>query len=433
MQRIIRLLQGIIALALILVSLSQAQDVPLVSPESVGFSSERLDRLTNAIDHHIEQDLLAGTVVLVARDNQIAYFQAAGMQDKEQEIPIQSNTIFRIASMSKPITSVAVMMMYEEGHFRLSDPVSDFIPAFEEMQVLAAPDSGENATENIRIVPAKRSITIRHLLTHTSGLAYQWNDQVGDLYYEAGITHGLVEDTHTLSEDIPKLADQPLVHHPGEMFTYGLSVDVLGYLVEIVSGQPLDDFLRDRLFKPLGMDDTAFYVPKRKRSRLSAAYTVTDDGTLEQMGESPILQDESLLYSATYPTSRDHRFLAGGAGLTSTVPDYYRFCQMLLNGGSLDGVQILSPQTVKLMTTDHVGDLLDNNGFGLGFGVTRSLQEAGELDAVGRYYWGSFWYGTFFIDPAREIIAIALSNKHPAGDATLNQNLLTYVYQAFIQ
>jgi CubicO group peptidase (beta-lactamase class C family) len=433
MHKIIRIVRGITALIFILVSQSLAQELPLVSPESVGFSADRLDRLTTAIDHHIDQDILAGTVVLVARDDQIAYLQTAGMQDREQDIPIQSNTIFRIASMSKPLTSVAVMMLYEEGHFRLSDPVSEYIPAFEDMQVLAAPDSGENTAEQIETVPANRPITIRHLLTHTSGLAYQWNEQVGGLYYEAGITHGLVEDSHTLAEDIPKLAEQPLVHHPGERFTYGLSVDVLGYLVEVISGQPLDDFLQDRLFTPLRMDDTAFYVPKRKSHRLSAAYTTTDDGTLEQMGESPILQGETTIYSATYPTSRDHRFLAGGAGLTSTVPDYYRFCQMLLNGGSLDGVRILSPQTVRLMTTDHVGDLLDTNGFGLGFGVTRSLQEAGELDAVGRYYWGSFWYGTFFIDPDREIIAIALSNQHPAGDATLNQNLLTYVYQAFMQ
>ncbi len=410
-----------------------AQKFPVVPPESVGFSSERLERLDAAIDHHIDQDILAGTVVLVARNNQVAYFKAAGQQDLDRQIPVQANTIFRIASMTKPITSVAVMMLYEEGLFRLSDPVGDYIPSFQDTEVLVTADTGQVSTGEFKTKPASGPITIRHLLTHTSGLAYQWNEQLGALYYNAGITHGLVEDENTLSEDIPKLADMPLLHNPGEAFTYGLSIDVLGYLVEVLSGQPLDEFLQQRLFTPLGMEDTYFLVPEQKQNRLSAGFTTTDTGELKQMDDSPVLQGETTEFSATYPTSSDHNFLAGGAGLCSTVPDYYRFLQMLLNGGSLDGVQILSPQTVKLMTTDHVGELLDNNGFGLGFGVTRSLREAGELDAVGRYFWGSFWYGTFFVDPTREIIAIALANKHPAGDATLNQNMVTYVYQALTE
>lgn len=429
----IRRFIGFFVLVVTFTTLGNAQKLSIVSPESVGFSSERLERLDAAIEHHIDQQLLAGTVVLVARNNRVAYFKATGKQDLERQVPVQANTIFRIASMTKPITSVAVMMLYEEGLFRLSDPVGEYIPSFQDMKVLVTPDSGQASAGDAETKPANRPITIRHLLTHTSGLAYQWNEQLGQMYFNAGITHGLVEDENTLSEDIPKLADMPLLHNPGEAFTYGLSVDVLGYLVEVLSGQTLDKFLQERLFTPLGMEDTYFHVPEQKQIRLSAGYTTTNSGELKQMDESPIVQGGTTMFSATYPTSSEHHFLAGGAGLCSTVPDYYRFLQMLLNGGSLDGVQILSPHTVRLMTTDHVGELLDNNGFGLGFGVTRSLQEAGELDAVGRYYWGSFWYGTFFVDPTREIIAIALANKHPAGDATLNQNLVTYVYQALTE
>lgn len=402
-------------------------------PEEVGLSSERLERVTRLARRNVEEDRLAGSVLLLAREGRVAYLEALGMQDREAGTPMTENTIFRIASMTKPITSAAVMMLYEEGHFRLSDPVSEYIPAFDSVRVLA--DSADAAAEDPATVPAERPITIRHLLTHTSGLVYEWHPELGETYAEAGIMSGLVEDENTLAEDIPKLAELPLLHQPGEAWTYGMSVDVLGRLVEVVSGRPLDEFFRERLFEPLGMDDTQFYVSPEQESRLAAAYTVGPDGGLKRIeGEQMERQGSAAYsYSASYPTREDHRFLSGGAGLTSTVPDYYRFARMLLNRGALNGERLLSPKSVELMTTDHVGSRLDDQGFGLGVGITRDLAERGELGSEGTFYWGSFWYGTFFIDPEEEMIGIMLAQKHPAGAATLSEKFDILARQAIVE
>jgi CubicO group peptidase (beta-lactamase class C family) len=407
-----------------------AQEISTVEPEEVGLSSDRLQNLTRVIDRNIEEDWLAGSAVLIARDGEIAYLNAAGMQDREAGIPMKENTIFRIASMTKPITSTAVMMLYEEGHFLLSDPVSKFIPAFEDVRVLADSD-GSNSDP--ATVPAENPITIQDLLTHTSGLVYHWNNDLGPIYNKNGITHGLIGDENTLAEDIPKLADLPLLHQPGEKWTYGLSIDVLGYLVEVVSGMPLDEFFRTRIFEPLGMDDTQFHVSPEQESRLAAAYTVGPDENLKRLGDETVKGDGANIYGASYPLQENHRFLAGGAGLTSTVPDYFKFCQMMLNGGELNGVRLLSPKTVELMTTDHVGDLLGNMGFGYGFGITRNLAEGGELGSPGSYFWGSFWYGTFFIDPAENMIGISVAQKHPGGEATLNNKFGVLARQAIVE
>lgn len=410
-----------------------AQELTPTTPENVGLSSDRLEHLTREIEHNIEEDLLAGCVVLIARHGEVAYLKAGGMQDREAGIPMKENTIFRIASMTKPITSVAVMMLYEEGQFQLSDPISKYIPAFGDARVLADSVDGSESTEKPATVPADRPITIRHLLTHTSGLDYQWSATLGEIYVENGITHGLVGDENTLAEDIPKLARLPLRHQPGEQWTYGLSVDVLGYLVEVVSGMPLDEFFRKRIFEPLGMRNTQFHLSPEQESRLAAAYTVGSDGELQRLGNEPVHGDGALIYSAPYPLQEAHRFLSGGGGLTSTVPDYYRFTQMLLNGGALNGVRLLSPKSIQLMTTDHVGELLETMGFGLGLGITRSLAEGGELGSAGSFWWGSFWYGTFFIDPAEDMIGISVAQKHPAGDATLNGKFAILARQAIIE
>lgn len=408
------------------------QDLPMASPESVGLSSGRLGHLDRVIDRHIEEDLLAGVVVLVARRGRVAYLRAAGMQDREAGIPMREHTILRIASMTKPITSVAVMILYEEGHFRLSDPVSTYLPAFEEMRVLADSADASHPLAERATVPAERPITIRDLLTHTSGLTYQWDRDLGDGYANAGITHGLVSDPDPLSSDIPRLAELPLRHHPGERWTYGLSVDVLGYLVETISGRSLPVFLRERIFEPLGMRDTQFRVAADQASRLSAAYTVGEDGNLRQLGEE-VVHGSGTIYSAGYPTDEQHRFFSGGGGLTSTVPDYFRFAQMLLNEGELGGVRILSAKSVELMTTDHVGELLENGGFGLGVSVTRSLAESGELDSPGSFGWASFWYGVFFVDPVEEMVGISIANQHPAGAATLHSRFGILARQAIVK
>lgn len=400
------------------------QGLPTASPPSVGLSQERLDRITSLMREHVDEGLLAGAVALVAREGEVAYLQSVGMRDREKDAEMSADTIFRIASMSKAITSVAVMMLYEEGRFQLKGPVSRYIPAFQSPKVLAG-------TSAEQIVPAKREITIRHLLTHTSGLTYQWDGRVGPKYAEAGITHGLVQDEDLLADDINKLAKLPLVHQPGEAWTYGLSTDVLGRVVEVASGMPFDEFLRKRLFEPLRMRDTCFRLPKDKVSRLAAVYGPDPNGGLRRLPEG-VLGEGDMRISVTYPYEGTHRYCSGGGGLCSTICDYARFLQMLLNGGELDGVRVLSRKTVELMTADHVGDLNQGTGFGLGFGVTRSLREAGELTSVGAYRWGGFWYTTFFVDPAEKMIGVCMAQVHPSGGATLNDKYEALAHQAII-
>jgi CubicO group peptidase (beta-lactamase class C family) len=360
----------------------------------------------------------------VAREGKVAYLQSVGMRDREKRVAMNPGTIFRIASMSKPITSVAVMMLYEEGHFQLKDPVSRYIPEFREVKVLASASPEQ-------LVPAKRPITIRHLLTHTSGLTYQWDTRVGAKLAEAGITHGLRQDEDLLGDDIARLAQVPLVHHPGEAYTYGLSTDVLGRVVEVVSGVPFDKFLRRRIFEPLGMKDTCFRLAGDQAARLAAVYGPDPNGGLQRLPDG-VLGEGAMQITVTYPCEGTHRYCSGGGGLCSTISDYARFCQMMLNGGTLDGVRLLSRKTVELMTADHVGELSPDSGFGLGFGVTRSLREAGELDSVGSYRWGGFWYTTFFIDPAEKMLGVCMAQVHPAGRATLNARFEALARQAII-
>jgi CubicO group peptidase (beta-lactamase class C family) len=406
------------------------QGLPQASPASVGLSQERLDRITAVMQQHVDEGLLAGVAALVARDGKVAYLHSVGMQDREKSVAMTPEAIFRIASMSKPITSVAVLMLYEQGRYRLGDPVSEYLPEFKEMKVLVSQRTDDGRTQE-KLVPAKRPITIRHLLTHTSGLTYQWDPRIGAKYYEAGITHGLIQTPDSLADGIRKLARQPLVHQPGEAWNYGLSTDVLGRLVEVVSGISFDEFLRTRIFQPLRMNDTGFYLPDGKVSRLAAVYGPDPNGTLQRLGNG-VLGDAPMQICVTYPCEGPRCYFSGGGGLCSTIADYARFCQMLLNGGELDGVRLLSPKTVELMTADHVGDLNPGSGFGLGFGVTRTLREAGELTSVGAYRWGGFWYTTFSIDPAEKLIGVCMAQVYPAGKATLNDKFEALAHQGIV-
>jgi len=408
-----------------LAPVTSGQGLPKASPKSVGLSQERLDRITAVMRRHVDDGLLAGAVAIIVRDGKLAYLQSAGMRDKEQQVEMSPDTIFRIASMSKPITSVAVMMLYEEGRFQLKDPISKFIPEFKAPKVLIKEGSQE------QLVPAHREITIRHLLTQTSGLTYQWDPRVGQKYKDAGITHGLIQDDHLLSDDMKKLGQMPLVHQPGEAWNYGLSTDVLGRLVEVASGLPFDEFLRKRIFEPLRMKDTRFFLPQDRVSRLAAVYGPDPNGLLKRLGNG-VLGEGPLVCTVTYPYEGQRRYLSGGGGLCSTVPDYARFAQMLLNGGELDGVRLLSPTTVKMMSTDQVGDLNRDTGFGLGFGVTRNLREGGELTSVGAYRWGGFWYTTFFIDPAQKMVGVCMAQLYPSGKATLNDQFEALAHQAIV-
>ena len=399
--------------------------LPLVEPEAVGFSLERLSRIDKVMETHIAQQKIAGGVTLLARHGKIAHLGVYGMMDVEAGKPMTPDTIFRIASMTKPITSVAVMMLYEEGHFRLNEPVSKFIPAFKEMFVL----SPEDAEDSAQPVPATQQITIWNLLTHTDGLTYHWNERLGPQYAAADITHGLLQDESTLAEKMKVLATIPLLHDPGAEFEYGLSIDLLGYLVEVVSAMSLDAFFSERIFKPLGMKDTHFFIPEAKRERLATVYERTEDGPIKQKSQEPTVEG-SLIYSTDYPYNGPRTYFSGGGGLVSTVSDYLRFAQMMLNGGKLDGVRLLSRKTVELMTTNQLAKMDVDFGFGLGFGVVRDESDLNEIGSVGRFGWGGFFFTNFFIDPQEQMIGIFMCQLHPSGSLDLGERVRILCYQA---
>lgn len=419
-------------LLLYIVASAAGQGLPTAEPEDVGLSSSRLERIDRTITTAITDKEVAGATVLIARQGRTAYYKAFGMADAEAGKGMRGDTIFRIASMTKAVTSVAVMMLYEEGHFLLGDPISKFIPEFRKPRVLLldslqAERSGPMPTE-----PAKRGIRVRDLLKHTAGLTYQWNKHLGKVYSDAEITHGLHQDESTLGEKMKRLAGLPLLFHPGEEHHYSLSVDVLGYLVEVVSGQTLDRFFQERLFGPLAMEDTHFFPPENKLDRLAVVYKPAEGGGIERAPGGAIKGSGSFVYSVDYPYKGPKRYFSGGGGLCSTASDYVRFCQMLLNGGELDGARILSRKSVELMTTDHVKEMRKWNGFGLGFGIARDLAELGESGSVGTFGWGGFFYTQFRIDPLEEMVTIFMAQKHPAGGTKLADRFRALAYQAII-
>ena len=373
------------------VDVDAAQGLPTAIPEDVGVSTKRLKRIRSFLQGYYNSGEVSGFLTVVARRGKIVHFETIGMQDVENNKPVEPDTIFRIYSMSKPITSVAVMMLYEEGHFQLGTPVSRFIPEFKNMKVYNA--------DQTEILDAQKPITIKHLLMHTAGLTYGWGDKpVDERYKEAQI----FEPGTTLADMVKKLGDIPLVHEPGERWTYGVSVDVLGYLVEVVSGMPFEEFLQTRLFKPLGMVDTAFSVPPEKVDRFAALYRHNRrENQMKRVGKDAPLANDEVSF-----------FPSGGGGLVSTAADYMRFSQMLLNGGELDGVRILGKKTVELMRYPHHDDW-----FGLGFRVVTRKDPPNTLNSVGNFSWGGAAATTFWIDPQEELIGLLmtqlLNNPHP--------------------
>jgi len=403
-----------------------AQDLPVTKPESVGLSSERLNRISATVQKTIDDHRIAGAVTLVVRHGQVAWFKAQGMQDRETAKPMRPDTIFRICSMSKPITSVAVMMLYEEGHFLLDDPVSRYLPEFKNPKVLVKPSTGIPYT-----IPATREITIRDLLRHTSGISYNWNADLGPLYKDADVGHGMLPYDGTIGDNVDRLAMMPLLFNPGERFEYGLNADVLGRLVEVVSGKTFDEFLRTRIFEPLGMKDTYFFPPDNKLDRLATAYTYYADKGLARFPETPITEGP-FIYSADYPYHGAKKLFSGGAGLNSTAMDYARFCQMLLDGGKLGNVRILSRKSVELMTHDQLGKIAPDQGFGLGFGIDGIKAPLVELGTPGEFNWAGFFYTAFSIDPKEQMIVVFMGQLHPAGDLRLDHQVHELAYQAII-
>lgn len=400
---------------------SPAQDLPTSSPESVGLDARRLERVQQVLQRRIDDGKMVGGVWLVARRGRVVAFDALGHADVEADKPMKTDTLFRIYSMTKPITSVGVMMLYEEGHFQLSDPVSKYIPKLADVEVFV-----DDGTQDGKREKPKRAVTIADLLSHRGGLTYGLfgNSPVDKLYQKTNVLD------NNLEELIDDLSGLPLVSHPGEKWQYSVSTDVLGRLVEVLSKKTLREFFKERIFEPLGMSDTDFYVPKEKLDRFPVNYR------WNWSGERRIADHPSQSRYREIPT-----FLSGGGGLVSSTADYYRFCQMLLNGGQFNGKRLLGAKTIEIMTMDH----LDNTaipklgvtvgggaGFGLGFRVVTDASQNERLVSPGTYGWGGMASTAFFIDPQEELIGIAMSQKFPT-DMRIRDEFQTAVYQAITE
>ncbi len=408
------------------VAVAGAQEPLVAKPESVGLSSERLERISTAVGRHLDEKRIAGAVTLVARRGRVVWFKAQGMADRESGKAMRPDSIFRICSMTKPITSVAAMMLYEEGRFLLEDPVSKYLPEFKSPRVFVKPASGDPYT-----IPATKEITVRDLLRHTSGITYNWHADLGPLYTAAGVGHGLLPYDGTIEDNVKRLAGMPLLFNPGERWEYGLGVDVLGRLVEVLSGKPLDEFFRTRIFEPVGMKDTYFYLPDGKVDRLATAYTYYKDKGLARFPEAPITEGP-MVYSADYPYRGAKKLFSGGAGLSSTAADYERFCQMMLDGGRVGQSRLLSRKSVELMTQDQLGKIGPDQGFGLGFGVEGVKAPLAELGSPGTYVWGGFFFTSFSVDPKEQMIVIFMAQLHPAEDVNLDRQVNALAYQAIV-
>jgi CubicO group peptidase (beta-lactamase class C family) len=402
---------------------AEDEALPTVDPESVGMSAERLARIDALTRRYVDEGKLAGVVTLVARHGKITYFDAVGTADLEKSTPMAPDTLFRIYSMSKPITAVAAMMLYEEGAFQLRDPISKFLPELADLEVLNA-DGGRS--------PA-RPITMQQLLTHTTGFSYGFDadDPVDQLYVEEEPL-----EARDLDEFIERLSKMPLKFQPGSQFHYSVAVDVTGAVIERISGQSFDVFLRERLFEPLGMTDTFFGVPEVKRQRFGTNH--------EWNPESASLE---VLPVPTYPNFTNTTFFSGGGGLVSTARDYAVFLEMLRNGGRLDDVHILSPKTTELMTLNHLPALVSasgsgeqptlggfggGGGFGLGFAVVTDVPASGVIGSLGEYSWGGAAGTIFWVDPVEDLIVVSMIQLM-GSPWPLRNELKVLTYQALTE
>ena len=388
--------------------------LPRAVPEDVGMSTSRLGRITPVMQGYVDNGKIPCALTMIAREGRLVHFEKFGMQDIAAAKPVEFDTIFRLYSMTKPITSIAVMMLYEEGHFQLTTPVSEFVPAFKDMKVYTEDGSA--------IVDAEREVTIKHLLTHTTGLIYESdrdNHPIDQRYEDADLYGG------DLANMIQKLGDIPLFHQPGDAWKYGMSTDVLGYLVEIVSGMPFATFLKTRIFDPLDMPDTGFSVRVENVHRYSKVYDYVKGSGLKKIEK---------VHAATGPLSFFH---SGGGGLQSTAADYLRFCQMVLNDGELDGEQLLGRKTAELIRMSHVPpDWLapkrTGTGFGLGFSVITDVADTSSLGSIGTCSWGGMASTTFWIDPVEELIAILMTQVVNV-DCPFHAQFRTLTYQALTE
>jgi CubicO group peptidase (beta-lactamase class C family) len=427
-----RILLFIAALLISCISFSQSSAISNgkllkeVNPVAAGFSAERLTRIDKLLQEYIDKKWIGGASAIVVHNGAIVYYKAAGYNDFNGKKAQQRDDIFRIASQTKAITSVAVMMLYEQGKLLLDDPVSNYIPEFKNPKVL---DKFNEVDTTYTTVAAKREITIRDLLTHTSGIAYA---QIGSkesnaIYYKNGIVGGIGVDKIVLADKMKKLGAMPLFHQPGEKWTYGLNTDLLGYLVEVVSGQSLADFFSKNIFEPLGMNDTYFYLPKEKYNRLATLYTEDSTKHIKKMDEYLDLNGKMYRdYPATAGT-----YYSGGGGLSSTAYDYAIFMQMLLNEGIYNGKRVLSRISVKMMTENQIGDIdFGDEKFGLGFGLHTEKGAGKTPVSVGSFDWGGMFSSSYWIDPKEKIVAQLFLNQFPNSHGEIHNKFKAMVYQA---
>lgn len=397
--------------------------IPTVEPESVGLSAERLARATEAMEEDAAAGRIAGAVGLVARKGKIAYFEARGMADREAGAPMKRDAVVRIYSMSKPITSAALMMLFEEGEFRLKDPVSRYIPELRNLEVLVDRPGFPGDPERARREPARREMTVQDIMRHTAGLTYG--------YFGGTSADSLYNKKHPLywqgdlQDMTRRIAALPLLYHPGEKFHYSIAVDLQGRLVEVLSGQRFDRFLQERLFDPLGMADTGFHVPSGSLDRFAQLYAPDGKKKIK-------VSDREDRYK------KPGTFFSGGGGLVSTARDYLRFCQMMLNGGEFQGKRYLGRKTVELMTADHLAavetERIANTGygFGLGFAVHLDRGASGAPASLGEYNWGGAAGTKFWIDPAEEMIGIYMVQIIPHGGLRYGNMFKQYAYQSIV-
>lgn len=403
-------------------SSTPAQELPSGRPEDSGMSSERLGRVTTALQRYVDEGRLPGAVAMVLRDGRVVYHEAVGNQDIEAGRPMRHDAIFRIASQTKALVSVAIMMLQEEGALLISDPVSKHLPSFRTTTVAEPREAG-----GYDVVPARRPITIRDLLTHTAGVGYG-SGPGGDAWSTAGITGWYLADrAEPVRETVDRMPALPFQAQPGEAFVYGYNTDILGAVVEAASGLPLDRFLQQRIIDPLDMRDTHFYLPRDKAARLAAVYNLGDELRRAPEGAGMEAQGQYL--------DGPRASFSGGAGLLSTARDYGRFLQMLLDGGVLEGVRLLSPTTVALMTRNHIGDLYaaPGMGFGLGFAIRTDVGAAGVPGSAGEYLWGGAYHSTYWVDPAERLVVVYFTQVIPANGLDDHARLRALVYSSILE
>ena len=393
-------------------------NLPFDNPEEVGMSAERLRFIQPVIQDYIDRKLIPGAVTMVARHGKIVHFEAQGYQNVEKQIPMTKDTIFRIASMTKPITSVALMMLYEQGKFQLSDPISKWLPVYKNMEV--AVYSGDKGHH---LVPAETPINVRHILTHTAGFATTYNPKNLEIYQKVEKFRSRNE---VIGDFVDRLATIPLNNHPGRMWDYSRATCVVGRLVEVLSGKTLAEYFKERLFEPLGMEDTHFFLPEEKISRFGVAYTPGEDNRI-----TPTDPDTT----ESFWLSKPGIYFMGSGGLISTAADYFRFTNMLMNGGKTGDQRILSRKTVELMTVNHIGDLdiwLTGPGtkFGLGFRVIMDRGQTHSMSTEGSYSWGGAFCTYWWNDPVEKLFGMVLTQVRPYYHLNIRADMQTLATQA---